>query len=57
MPRASVAAVAMANGVNANLVRKWLMGQGLKRTGFVAQQDGTPAAAVRENNPLGGPRE
>jgi transposase len=36
-PGASVAAVAMANGVNANLVRKWLVGRGVKRAGLVAQ--------------------
>jgi len=34
-PGASVAAVAMANGVNANLVRKWLAGRGVKRAGLV----------------------
>lgn len=34
-PGASVAAVAMANGVNANLVRKWLVGRGVKRAGLV----------------------
>lgn len=45
-PGASVAAVAMANGVNANLVRKWLVGQGLKRTGLVVQEDGTPEFVV-----------
>jgi transposase len=31
---ASVAAVAQANGLNANLVRKWLEGRGLKRCGL-----------------------
>ncbi len=35
-PGASVAAVAMARGLNVNLVRKWLVGRGLKRTGLVA---------------------
>lgn len=30
----SVAAVAQANGLNANLVRKWLEGRGLKRCGL-----------------------
>lgn len=35
-PAASVAAVAMAHGLNVNLVRKWLVGRGLKRTGLVA---------------------
>ena len=36
---ASVSAVALAHGLNANLVRKWLVGRGLKRAGL-------PAAAV-----------
>lgn len=30
-PRASIAAVALAHGLNANLVRKWLVGRGLGR--------------------------
>lgn len=33
-PEASVASVALANGLNANLVRKWLAGRGLKRSGL-----------------------
>ena len=33
-PQASVAAVALAHGLNANLVRKWLAGRGLKRSGL-----------------------
>jgi transposase len=32
-PGASVAAVALAHGLNANLVRKWLIGRGLKLAG------------------------
>lgn len=39
-PGASVAAVALAHGLNANLVRTWLGGRGLKRTRVAA-----PAAA------------
>ncbi len=35
-PGASVSAVAMAHGLNANLVRKWLAGRGLKRAGVAA---------------------
>ena len=35
-PGASVAAVALAHGLNVNLVRKWLIGRGLKRAGLVA---------------------
>jgi transposase len=33
-PEASIASVALANGLNANLVRKWLSGRGLKRSGL-----------------------
>ncbi|HSV83895.1 MAG TPA: transposase [Ramlibacter sp.] len=43
-PGASVAAVAMAHGVNANVVRKWLAGRGLKRAARV-MQGGTPIPA------------
>ena len=35
-PGASVAAVALAHGLNVNLLRKWLVGRGLKRAGLVA---------------------
>jgi transposase len=45
-PQASVAAVALANGLNANLVRRWLAGRGLKRTGLTvdgAQPNGVSA--------------
>jgi transposase len=35
-PGASVAAVALANGLNVNLLRKWLVGRGIKRTGLAA---------------------
>jgi transposase len=35
-PGASIAAVALSYGLNANLVRKWLVGRGLKRTGIPA---------------------
>ncbi len=35
-PGASVAAVALAHGLNANLVRKWLIGRGLKRAGLAS---------------------
>jgi transposase len=35
-PGASIAAVALSHGLNANLVRKWLVGRGLKRTGITA---------------------
>ena len=47
-PGASVAAVALAHGVNVNLVRKWLVGRGIKRTGLPAPRTVThtqPATA------------
>jgi transposase len=42
-PGASVAGVALAHGLNANLLRKWLQGRGLKRCGVAAP---TVAAAT-----------
>lgn len=36
VPGASVAAVALAHGLNVNLVRKWLVGRGIKRAGLAA---------------------
>jgi transposase len=42
-PGASVAAVAQAHGLNANLVRKWLVGRGVKRCGVeLARTAGAP---------------
>ena len=35
-PGASVASVALAHGLNVNLLRKWLVGRGIKRTGLPA---------------------
>ena len=35
-PGASVSAVAIAHGLNTNVVRKWLAGRGLKRMGATA---------------------
>lgn len=46
-PGESVAAVALSHGLNVNLVRKWLVGQGLKRTGF-AQADASTGSVVSE---------
>jgi transposase len=47
-PGASVAAVALAHSLNANLVRKWLVGRGLKRAGLVApRQAATTASAMQ----------
>lgn len=48
-PGASVAAVAMAHGLNVNLVRKWLVGRGLKRAGLVAPR------TARSPEPHAGP--
>ena len=43
-PGASVAAVALAHGLNANLLRKWLQGRGLKRCGPAVPTVAAPAA-------------
>lgn len=60
-PGASVAAVALANGINANLVRSWLAGRGVARAGLrrdvpeigVATVPGEELAlAVTETPPL-----
>jgi transposase len=42
-PGASIAAVALSHGLNANLVRKWLDGRGLKRCGLEAPPPAMPA--------------
>ena len=42
-PGASVAAVALAHGLNVNLLCKWLVGRGIKRTGLAA-----PRAVTRK---------
>ena len=36
LPGASVAAIALAHGLNVNLLRKWLVGRGIQRTGLAA---------------------
>jgi transposase len=47
-PGASIAAVALSHGLNANLVRKWLVGRGLKRAGIPAPVAlKAPAAATK----------
>mgnify|MGYP001314577095 CR=1 FL=1 len=46
-PGASVAAVALAHGLNVNLVRKWLVGRGLKRTGLVAPRQVAAAPSMQ----------
>jgi transposase len=45
-PGASIAAVALAHGLNANLVRKWRHGRGLKRTGIAVASSVVPTAPV-----------
>ena len=42
-PGVSIAAVALSHGLNANLVRKWRVGRGLKRAG-IAVSPGVPSA-------------
>lgn len=59
-PGASIAAVALAHGLNANLVRNWLRGRGLQRAGLaldaMAQaQSGTARAGLVQFVPLGLP--
>lgn len=44
-PDASVAAIALAHGLNVNLLRKWLVGRGIQRTGLAAPRAVTRAAA------------
>lgn len=52
-PGASVSAVALAHGLNANLVRKWLKGRGLQRAGLKAAEEAT--ARVAPPMPPGAP--
>jgi transposase len=47
-PGASVAAVALAHGLNVNLVRKWLVGRGIKRTGLPAARSVTRSQPVAD---------
>lgn len=54
-PGASVAAIALAHGLNVNLLRKWLVGRGIKRTGLAPPRTVTrkpPAAVVPAAAPL-----
>lgn len=51
-PGASVAAVALAYGLNVNLVRKWLVGRGLKRTGLMAPRQVTAAVPAMQFVPV-----
>lgn len=50
-PGASVASVALAHGLNANLVRRWLDGRGVQRMGALAHKAGQPL----EPPPAAGP--
>ena len=52
-PGASISGVALAHGLNANLVRKWRSGRGAKLAGTAI----TPAAASKAVLPLGAPAE
>ena len=52
-PGASVAAVALAHGLNANVVHKWRRGQGLRRAGLMADATAqVPQGAAAEAAPL-----
>ena len=54
-PGASVSAVALAHGLNANLVRKWMQGRGLQRAGLKADDTNVaPAAPPRPTEALTG---
>ena len=50
-PGASVAAVALAHGLNVNLLRKWLVGRGIKRTGLSAPRTVTRKPAGADYTP------
>lgn len=60
-PGASVAAIALTHGLNVNLVRKWLVGRGIKRTGLPAPRTAAsvpaavtaPVAAALQFIPVG----
>lgn len=45
-PGASVASIALAYGVNANLVRQWLRGRGFKQGLAISPVLATPASAI-----------
>lgn len=51
-PGTSVAAVALAHGLNVNLVRKWLVGRGLKRAGLAAPRQITTTAPAMQFVPV-----
>lgn len=51
-PGASVAAVALAHGLNVNLVRKWLVGRGLKRAGLATPRQVAATAPAMQFVPV-----
>jgi len=54
-PGTSIAAVALSHGLNANLVRKWLVGRGLKRIGIQAPVAVMASAAATVPPPVAAP--
>jgi transposase len=46
-PGVSLASVALANGLNANLIRKWQVGRGLKRSGLAVDRIAAGATMPR----------
>ena len=55
-PGASIAAVALAHGLNANLVRKWRHGRGLKRAGIATSSSvGAPTPAMAATSAIAAP--
>lgn len=50
-PGASISAVALAHGLNANLVRKWRHGRGLKRAGIATPLSVAPATPAMAPTP------
>jgi transposase len=55
-PGASVAAIALAHDLNVNLLRKWLVGRGIQRTGLVAQRAVPRAAAGADETSVRSPQ-
>lgn len=51
-PGASVSAVALANNLNVNVVRKWLAGRGMKRCSSATVQHGLVAMWLTSHSPI-----
>ena len=51
-PGASISGVALANGLNANLVRQWRAGRGIKRVGMAPAARKAARAAEVQASPL-----